>query len=335
MDSNHKMIRLENTKTITYLRFISVLVLLVTYTTGFAQKEPQYTQYMYNIGSFNPAYVGSVEDPEIMSLYRSQWIDVPGAPKTIRLGANLPFSNEKTGMGFNAIVDEVGPVSQTLINIAYSYQIKLTDDTKLSFGINAGGSFLDVDFSKGDFEFENEPAIAANQLNEFYPVIGTGAFMYAEDWYLGLSIPNLLTSTLYNDEVAVVEEDKTQFNFIGGYVFDLGEQLKFKPAFLVNYIPEAPMNVNLSTNFLIRDIFTVGVSYRVNNAASMLAGFQISNSMFVGYAYDYGTNAFSSYNDGSHEVIFKFYLGRSNRDGRVKSPRESKKPKQIDSPRFF
>lgn len=336
MDSNHKMIQLRNKKFPIYLKLLCSSVLLFTATSGFAQKEPQYTQYMYNIGSFNPAYVGSVESAEIMSLYRSQWVNVPGAPRTIRLGANIPFANEKTGLGFNALVDEIGPVSQTILNIAYSYQVKLSEDVKWSFGVNAGGSLLDVDFTKGDFEFENEPAIGENQINEFYPIIGAGTFLYAEHWYLGLSVPNLLTSTLYNDAVAVVEEDKSQFNFIGGYVFDVSDQLKFKPAFLINYIDKSPVNVNLSTNFLIRDVFTVGASYRLDNAVSALAGFQISNTMFLGYSYDYSTNAFQSYNDGSHEVILKFYLGRSNGDSKRRNPKnDKKKPKQIDTPRFF
>ena len=86
----------------------------------FAQKEPQYTQYMYNIGSFNPAYVGTVESPEIIGLYRAQWVDIPGAPTTIRGGANIPFNNEKMGLGINIVNDELGPSTQTFFDIAYS-----------------------------------------------------------------------------------------------------------------------------------------------------------------------------------------------------------------------
>lgn len=316
-------------------KYLCAVILLFISVNIFAQKEPQYTQYMYNIGSFNPAYVGSVENPEIMSLYRTQWVGVPGAPTTTRLGANIPFSNEKTGLGFNAYSDKLGPMSQSLINISYSYQVKLSDNVKWSFGINAGASILDIDFTKGDFEFQNEPVLQETQYNEFYPIIGAGTFVYAENWYLGVSVPNILTSTLYNDEVAVIEEDKTQVNFIGGLVFDLSDGLKFKPAFLVNYINDSPLNVNLSTNFLISDLVTLGASYRFDNAISGLAGFQVSNSMYVGYSYDYSTNAFKNYNDGSHEVILKFYLGRSGGTKRSRGPKDNKKPKQIDTPRFF
>ncbi|WP_291966270.1 type IX secretion system membrane protein PorP/SprF [Maribacter sp.] len=301
-----------------------------------AQKEPQYTQYMYNIGSFNPAYVGTVENPEFSGLYRAQWIDIPGAPRTFRFGANLPFKNEKVGLGINIVNDELGPATQTYADISYSYQIMVTDETKLSFGIDAGGSFLNVDFSKGTFENPGEN-LNDEMLTKFYPTVGAGAFLYSEDWYLGASVPNFLTEGIYNDEIASIVEDKIQFNFIGGYVFELSDNLKFKPAFLVNTISGSPVNVNLSSNFLISDVVTAGVSYRLDNAFSGLAGFQISNTLFAGYSYDYNTNLLGDFNNGSHEIILKFYLGRKGPSkSKSSSDKNAKgKPKQVDSPRFF
>ena len=303
----------------------------------FAQKEPQYTQYMYNIGSFNPAYVGTVETPDITGLYRVQWSGIPGAPKTLRFGVNLPLANEKNGLGFNVVSDQLGPTTQTYIDFAYSFQVKLSEDTKLSFGVDAGGSLLDVDYTKGDFENPNEPLLNnADTFNKFYPTVGAGMFMYQENWYLGLSVPNFLTSGIYADEVANIVEDKMQFNFIGGYVFDFSEGLKFKPAFLMNYLKGLPLNLNLSTNFLISDVVTLGASYRLDNALSGLAGLQVSNSLFLGYSYDYNTNGLGEYSQGSHEVILKFYLGRAaNKVKKEKSRDQKGMPKQIDSPRFF
>lgn len=305
-----------------------------------AQKEPQYTQYMYNIGSFNPAYVGTTETPEIMGAYRAQWLSIPGAPRTLRLGANVPFTNEKMGMGINVMSDQLGPSSQTYIDLAYSYQLHLSENTKLSFGMDVGGSFLNVDFAKGTFENPGEPILDREQINRFYPTIGAGLFLYGEDtWYLGASIPNFLTDGIYNDDVATIIEDKIQFNFIGGYVFDLSESLKFKPAFLLNYINGAPLNSNVSANFLFNEKFTMGASYRIGNAFSGLAGFQVGGGTFIGYSYDYNTNALGQFNNGSHEIVLKFYLG--GREGRSsdKSSKNNKKlkgkPKRIDTPRFF
>lgn len=303
---------------------------------AFSQKEPQYTQYMYNMGSFNPGYVGTVATPELIGLYRAQWIDIPGAPRTIRFGANLPFKNEKVGLGLNVISDQLGPVTQTYADLSYSYQIMVSDEAKLSFGIDAGGSFLNVDFSKGTFENPGEN-LNGELLSKFYPTVGAGAFLYADDWYLGASVPNFLTEGVYDEEVASIVEDKIQFNFIGGYVFNLSDGLKFKPAFLVNTLKGSPVNVNLSANFLISEVFTTGVSYRLENAVSGLAGFQISNALFAGYSYDYNTNLLGDFNSGSHEIILKFYLGKGglSRSNGDKDKNAKGKPKQIDTPRFF
>jgi type IX secretion system PorP/SprF family membrane protein len=316
--------------------FLFLVVFAMGLTSALGQREPFYTQYMYNIGSFNPAYVGTVETPDINLLYRSQWIDIPGAPRTIRFGINYPLANEKHGLGFNAVNEQLGPTTQTFVDIAYSFQIEFENDVFLSFGLDAGGSFLNVDFSKGTFENPGEPILGAETINEFTPTIGAGLFLYGTSWYVGLSVPNFLTDGLYSDEAAQVVEDQMQFNLIGGYVFQLNDNLKFKPAFLVNYIQGAPVNGNLSTSFLLNDVFTLGAAYRFDNAVSGLAGFQISNSLFLGYAYDYNVNGLGGYNSGSHEAIIKFFLGKGGDSGE-KGDKKSKKGKgkQIDSPRFF
>lgn len=314
--------------------FVSLIFMGIS-TMGLAQKEPQYTQYMYNIGSFNPGYVGTTLTPEITGLYRAQWLDIDGSPRTLRFGANTPLSNETMGLGFNIINDQIGPSTQTYVELAYSYQFNVTDNAKLSFGMDVGGSFLNVDFSKGTFENPGEPILQGEIIKKFYPTIGAGFFLYEDDiWYLGASIPNFLKDGIYNDDVATIIDDKLQFNFIGGYVFDLNESLKFKPAFLINLISGAPVNTNLSTNFLFNDRFTLGASYRFGNAISGLAGFQVTDGTFIGYSYDYNTNPLGEFSNGSHEVILKFYLGRG--DGTNSGNKELKgKPKQIDTPRFF
>ncbi len=303
-----------------------------------AQKEPQYTQYMYNIGSFNPAYVGTVESLEIAGLYRAQWVDIPGAPRTMRFGTNIPFANEKMGLGFNVVNDQLGPSNQTFIDVSYSYQINLSEITKLSFGMAAGGSLLNLDYSEGTVNNPLDPTLVNENVSNFYPTVGAGLFLYEEDWYAGLSVPNFLTNGLYNDEVATIVEDNLQFNLIGGYVFQLSDRTKFKPAFLINYLEGSPLNIDISANFQFLDALTIGAAYRFNDTVSGLAGIQISNGLFLGYSYDYNTNLLGEFSGASHEAILKFYIGRGGFGSGNKTNKDKKlkgKPKQIDSPRFF
>ncbi len=331
------MTMIDRIHKLTSIRFTYLFItMLFSFYFLNAQNEPQYTQYMYNIGSFNPAYVGTTETPEIIGAYRAQWIDLEGAPRNIRLGANFPFSNEKMGAGLNIVNNQLGPTTQTFIDLAYSYQFKVSENTKLSFGVDVGGSFLNVDFSKGNFENPGESFDRAN-IKNFYFSIGAGLFLYGDNkWYFGASIPNFLGDSVYNDDVAKIIEGDMQVNLIGGYVFDINETLKFKPAFLINAIDGAPVTANLSANFLVNDRLTLGASYRVGNAISGLAGFQITNSTFAGYSYDYNTNPLSNFTFGSHEVVLKFYLGRTGSISKKSKNKKLKgKPKQIDTPRFF
>ncbi len=317
---------------------LSLLVIFGCVLSSSAQKEPQYTQYMYNIGSFNPAYVGTTETVEITGLYRAQWLDIEGAPRTIRAGANFPLGNEVNGLGLNIVNDQLGPVTQTYVDGAYSFQFRVSDGAKLSFGVDAGGSFLNLDFSKGTFENPGEPILDKQSVSKFYFTVGAGAFLYGNNWYLGASVPNFLNDGVYDDEIAGIVEDKIQYNFIGGYVFNLSDNLRFKPAFLINMLKGAPLNVNASANFLIKNTITAGVSYRFDNAFSGLLGVQISDAVFAGLSYDYVTNSLGKYNNGTPEFIMKFKLGASrsgNKANKANKKNAKGKPKQVDTPRFF
>ena len=316
---------------IQYRIFIFLIITVLVFSTSVhGQKEPQYTQYMYNIGSFNSAYVSTVETPEIVGLYRAQWIDIEGAPRIIRFGVNLPFKNKRAGLGFNIINDALGPTNHTFFNFSYSYQVNVSNHTKLSLGVDIGGAQLNVDYTKGTFRGSLS---LDDTINRFYTTVGVGTFLYSNHWYLGLSTPNFLLNRDENLDAVALIDTRTQVNMIGAYVFNLSNVIKFKPAFLINFLQNSPLNINFSTNFLINNVFTIGTSYRWNNAVSALAGFQITEAMFLGYSYDYNTNGLGEFNSGSHEVILKYSFGKGK--GNKKNKKNRIKLKQVDSPRFF
>lgn len=322
-------------RSLVYQRWGILLFLLGTCLGTYAQREPIYTQYMYNLGSFNPAYVVSVENTDITALYRAQWIDIEGAPRTLRFGLNHPFANDRMGMGLNIENDQLGPTSQTYVDLAYAYQVPLSGSSYLAFGMNAGGAFLNVDFSKGSFENPGEPILDRETIQRFYPTLGAGVFLYGEQGYLGISVPNFLKDQLYNEDVESIVEDDFQFNFIGGYVFNLSDEVQLKPAFLLTYLSGSPLTATAAANLRFSRVFTVGAAYRSSGAVSGLAGFQVSGSTFIGYSYDHTTNALGEFAQGSHELILKFYLGKGGASRSAPKRDGKKKNKKIDSPRFF
>ena len=104
-------------------------------------------------------------------------------------------------------------------------------------------------------------------------------------------------------------------------MFDLSENTKFKPAVLSKVSFGAPLQLDLSANFMFNEKFVLGAAYRWSAAVSVMAGFQINDRWFAGYGYDFETTELRKYNSGSHEIFLRYELLKTY--------------KKIVSPRFF
>lgn len=300
-----------------------ILLLIIVFISGAvnAQQQPQYTQYMYNTMSINPGYTGSLGTLDIVGTYRSQWVGIDGAPVTQNLGIHSPLNNNRIGLGLHVQNDKLGPANQFFANANFSYSLQISPTKRLAFGLKAGAKVFNVDFSRGTFQNPNDPLLSQNIDNRITPTLGAGVYLYSNNWYVGLSVPDFTASEFYDDNDEAISKEELQYYLIAGYVFDLSPRLKFKPAVLAKYTHGFPIVVDVSANFLLMERLSAGVSYRYNDAVSALAGFQITESFFVGYSYDYTVTGFSNYNSGTHEVIVRFTLPQKN--------------KRINSPRYF
>lgn len=296
-----------------------VVIYLLSIAGANAQQDPQYTQYMYNTMTVNPAYTGSPGNLQANLLYRSQWVGVKGAPETQSFGIHSPLRNEKLGMGVNVINDKIGPSSELFFSGNFSYTIKTSYETKLAFGVKGGFKVMNIDFSKGIFYDPDDVLLSNNVSDKMLPTVGAGVYYYSNNWYMGLSVPNFFRTEYYDDVKEAVMSNRLHYYLIGGYVFNLSDNLKFKPAVLAKVVSGAPISFDISANFLLQNMFTFGASYRYDDSVSALIGVQVFDSFFVGYSYDYTTTAFRKYNDGSHEIILRYQL--PERSSRIKSPR--------------
>lgn len=297
---------------------ILIFALMLTSYASFAQQDAQYTQYMYNTININPAYAGSRGVMSVFGLHRTQWVGLDGAPTTNTFSLNTPISNSNLGVGFSLVNDRIGPTSDNTISADISYTIPMNEVYKLSFGIKASGNIFNLDTDKLDPAQANDPNLQ-NFNNEFSPNFGAGVYLHSDKLYLGLSVPNFLQDSKYNDNEVAVFQERMNFYFIGGYVFDVSQSIKFKPAVLTKMVTGAPLQVDVSANFLFFDKFMLGGAYRWDAAVSALAGFQVTDGLFIGYSYDMETTNLRRYNSGSHEVFLRFEL--FNKVSKMVSPR--------------
>jgi len=306
------------------VKFNLIVFMLFNFWTGVAQQLPQFTQYMYNTISINPAYAGSRETLSVVGLHRSQWVGLEGGPTTQTLSVHTPLRNEKIGLGLSFIKDELGYENFNYLYGDFSYTINLSEKTKLAFGMKAGFTHYNIDQSLlTDPSVINDPYFN-DVSNRWSPNIGAGFYLHSNRWYLGLSAPRIL-NTDYNKgrsgSVDYVSLERVSYYFTGGYVFDLSEDVKFKPAALLKATNGAPLSFDLTANFLFSEKLWLGGSYRINESAAALGGiadFQISKQLRIGYAYEYPISDLRPYTSGTHEVLLMFEIFKSKR---VKSPR--------------
>jgi type IX secretion system PorP/SprF family membrane protein len=308
-------------KKIILLVFFFLSILKVT-----AQQDPQYTQYMYNMSVVNPAYATAT--PAILnlgSLYRYQWVGMEGAPKTLTLFAHTPI-NQKIEAGFSLISDDIGNGAKKETNVFadFAYILKLDEKQKLSFGLKAGVSSISTNFNgfrlnSGDVSTDD--AFAEN-VNESVPNIGVGAFYFTDNYYVGLSAPNLLSAEHIQSSADINSFGPREIHtyFTGGYVFDINEAFKLKPAFMAIFVKGSSVSMDLTINALYNEKFELGAAYRIGDSMSLLMNVNVLPNLRVGYSYDYTISNLSQFNSGSHEIVLLYDLDLLGK-GYDKSPR--------------
>ena len=299
---------------------IVFFVLILTGIVGFGQQDAQFTQYMYNTININPAYAGSRGFMSLFALHRTEWVGIDGAPVTNSFSVNTPISNSKIGVGISFINDRIGPTNENKISADVSYFIRTSENFRLSFGLKATATIFNLDISRLNPVSQNDPQFQ-NLNNSFTPNFGAGLYLHSEKTYIGLSVPNFIESDKYDSNSVAMFKEKMNYYLIAGHVIDISENLKFKPTLLTKIVEGAPLQVDVSGNFLINNKFVLGGAYRWSAAFSAMAGFQISEGIFVGYGYDKETTNLANYNSGSHEIFLRFELSRAYN--------------KITSPRFF
>ncbi len=303
---------------------ITIFFVLLYTSLVYAQQDPHYTQYMYNQNIINPAYAGSGGNLNIGLLARTQWVGISGAPDTQTFNIHSIIS-KGLGLGLSFVSDQIGPAKEQSIMLDASYALPVGEKSTLAFGLKGNYNFLKVNLLSDEIVMNDEGDILFyKDINKNAPNIGAGIFFNTDRFYTGIAIPNLMENKILvtrgNGRIQNITDKRHLFGTIG-YVFDLSENLKFKPSTMVKIAPGAPISIDLNGSLYINNKFEIGLSLREGDSIDGLFGLQVSPQFRVGYAYDYTINNLGNFNSGSHEIMLLYSLNFEQ--------------KQMKSPRFF
>ena len=300
--------------------FLTVLLWCVALIEVHAQQEPQYTQYMFNMMSVNPAYAGTRDGLNALFLSRIQWVGVDGAPRSNTFALHTPVKDKKIGLGVSVITDRIGPVNNTYLNLNYAHRLNISEKHTLSLGLKGGilnyhAGLADVDLNEFDESF------ASDLRKNLQPNLGVGAYFYSKDYYAGISVPKLIKTDLETGSTSnTIGELKRHFFITAGYVYAVNSMWKLKPSFINKMVEGAPMSLDITAQALYRERFWLGTTYRIGDAISLLFDVQANRQLKIGYSYDITTSQMSKVTNGTHEILISYnFAGFAV--NKVKSPR--------------
>jgi type IX secretion system PorP/SprF family membrane protein len=285
-----------------------------------AQQDAMFTHYMYNTLWLNPAYAGTRDAFTITAIHRSQWVGFEGAPIDQTLTMHSPILKGKMGVGLSVLNDKIGPTKSTFLALDLDYQIKINSKSKLSFGLKGLVNFYSVNLNRSILENQNDVAFSEN-INRILPNSGAGIYYYRERFYAGISVPKLMENKIKSSSLNAVSKEQRHYFFIMGTVFNLSKDVRLKPTCFIKATEIAPIEGDVTANFIIKDKFTLGAMYRTGDGFGLLLGYNFTEQFIVGYSFDWSmVNTTRKYNSGSHEIMLRYDL-ISKTKSKIKSPR--------------
>lgn len=311
---------------------LKIIALLLISSVALAQQNAQYNQYIFNQMVINPAYAGTKEVLNFNSIYSSQWTGLEGAPNTQSLSIETPVFNSM-GAGIHIVNDNLGAQSQKSGYGSYSYKLKITKQLRLSFGLAMGVSYYSINGQELTSNDLNDPAIPNSVINKTRFDSKAGLFLYNNRFYAGFSVSELSSNIRKSAELLVAGQVK-HYYLTSGYVFDLNENIRFKPSFLLKEDFRAPTNIDLNGFFLFNNKYWLGATFRTGanlisskdldntlrsrDAVVIMTDLNITQSLRIGYSYTITTSSLSSY--AGHEILLGYYF-KSKTNSKMLTPR--------------
>jgi type IX secretion system PorP/SprF family membrane protein len=290
------------------LNYILTGMLLFVGSTLLAQQEIAFTLYRYNMNIVNPAYAAIDNETNVAVSIRDQWAGVPEAPQSQAATFSTPVGRN-LGIGVSVVNDKNFVEKQTYLAVDFSYKLKVSPTQDIYFGVKAGGNSYNVNASGlQTYNITADPALG--DISTFSPNIGVGAVLKAEDYFVSLSVPRILSMEGAKTEngYATSVTDRPQLYLSGGYNYEINSSLVLKPTVMMRYVNKSPLSVDLTALLEINKIFDLGMSYRTDQAFAAIADFTISNRFMFGYAYEISTNPDLTSARATNEFLLKYRI---------------------------
>ncbi|BAV05868.1 type IX secretion system membrane protein, PorP/SprF family [Filimonas lacunae] len=319
---------------------LGLVCVLVMSLHASAQQDVQFSQYVFNGLTINPAYAGYKEDLYFNATYRQQWATFPGAPKTgtISLDGITNAPEERVGVGGQITWDKLGPQSSLSLTGSYAYRIPLDYDNEERLALGIGFALTQYSLDGTDYKYldDNDPDIPLGKVTKWKPDASFGAYYSNPNTYVGLSVMNLFAlpgsqKLIFGNGTTYTTLSKKRHIYLtAGTIWEVSESIALKPSILIKEDFLGPTSVDFNTFVFLSETVWAGLSYRTgmklwnkealqtslnySNALSLMLEVWATDQLRIGYSYDFNTNGVGKYQAGSHELSIGMLFRTKDRE---------------------
>ncbi len=296
-------------------------LLLISFLIGIhlplkAQQNPQYSQWMWNPLSYNPAISGIKPYSELKGLSRLQWAGFKGAPQSncITYTSQLPtkrteYFTPRHGIGVKFENDYIGPLTTMQLGFSYAFHFNFTENKRLSLGMGLG---------LRQFSFDNTTLLTlipdpATQKGAtvYSPNANIGVWWNGENHYASMCIDQLTNSIWKN--VGIESRFRTNITLTGGIKWLIPNNISIIPNVMIKKTLNSPMSIDLNTYVDFSNKFKIGIGLRNNESFVAMFQVKIKEQFAIGYSADIITNKLNTNYLFTHEIGLQ-YITFKNKD---------------------
>ncbi len=289
-------------------KILLAISLCLCFVYAQAQQNAQFSQFMWAKLAYNPAYAGSSDHLSVTALHRSQWVGLEGAPTTQNVNAHSSVFRKRVGVGLNIMRDNITISNNWKIGMSYAYRIKVNQGV-ISLGLEGAVKYINTDWNMAEAVEKTDEAIPTYEGQKFFPDVGIGAYYQKENFYAGLSVQNLIKAFVKLDEgeiMDVIRTDRNHTYLMTGGVVDLSDNIKLNPVFMMTYVRNTPIDLDLHTSLIFMEKFWFGMSYRKGDSVDAIIQYQINKQIRLGLAYDFTLSELQKVSNGTYEMLLKY-----------------------------
>ncbi len=291
-----------------HIKVLFFLLFLVASFVGLSQQPLVYNQFFMNPYVYNPAYAGVEGHSVLFLMYKNQYSNIEGAPRTYHANFHVPLRGG-IAFGASAYNETHGVLNTVSGKVSAGYLLSIDREHFIRFGLSVGAGNNTINVS--EFDSPNDPAFTDIVNNSSFLVGDFGLTYHFDHFNVGFAMPSLFGYQVFTENsfspITIKAHENVLFKM--NYRGHISDDIAFEPHIIYRYNKVLPDQYEGTLIVHLAHIVWLGGTYRQDAGIIGLLGAKIKESLAIGVAYEVGNFNYTNQLGPSYEIHVGYHIG--------------------------